>query len=974
MKSRLLTLGLAISSCAAIAQHKSAYNYNKSAFSGFQNVQTRSASNAESALKQVSNQFAGWTGSTDKLTNAWRNIYGPAVSVPGNTLTDRAGYLMDGKLAALGINKSEWTLLRAKEEPHAGYVTYQQVLNGKVVLFSSLQLKFTVDGKLVQVSRHAYGTAGTNIIPQLSQSNAATAAISDITTASFNSITPEGDWNWMPIPAANGYELRPAWQVLAKGVREDRLPATLRVVVDAVNGEILYRNNEVKETVDRTVKGKVFKENPQVPATKEPLVNLEVDLGSAFQYTDGNGFYSEPGLTAPVSATMRLQGMWSKVIDADLGFVTPEYTDMITASGDTLLYPIAAPYGDRHVNAYYHTTRVHDFMKGYLPSFTGMDIPLTTNVDVTSSWVTNCNAFYSGSTINFLKEDGACNSFAICGDIVYHEYGHGITDIYYQQNGGSGMINGAMNEANSDVWGLSITKDPVLGKGSFKGGGIIRRYDQGPKVYPFDIEGEVHADGEILAGAWWDVAVNTGSVETMTDLFSKTYADLANGPDGTEGEVYYDILISALTNDDDDGDITNGTPNFAAIVRAFGRHGIYYLNDLTLVHKDIPNPPAGAPIVISAEITTINTAMLGDILLLYKQRPTNVYDTVAMTTTGGNIYTATIPAQTGGMIMDYHFVITDTLYSMVVKYPLGFRMGSGINSTESNIPYQFGVGLKSKITEDFETASSTWQIGNVGGDNATKGVWIQAAPIGSYLTSAQGSLPVQTNHDHTFSDGSGQCLVTGNAGSTSANVGAQDVDDGKTTVLSAEYNLSEMVTPVIEYFRWYSNDKGEDPNVNYWQVQIKNANGWINVDRTNQSDASWRRKIFAVKSLVQNTTAVQLRFIAADNSTDGALVEAAVDDFIIYEGDAATSVKNVQQELANIYPNPADEQVQIIMPNGSTGAIKLYDLTGKFLSVTEIKQGKTHYSIGTVTLPNGSYMLSIEANGKIQGKQVVVKH
>ena len=32
----------------------------------------------------------------------------------------------------------------------------------------------------------------------------------------------------------------------------------------------------------------------------------------------------------------------------------------------------------------------------------------------------------------------------------------------------------------------------------------VRRYDQDRKVYPQDLVGEVHADGEIIAGAFWD--------------------------------------------------------------------------------------------------------------------------------------------------------------------------------------------------------------------------------------------------------------------------------------------------------------------------------------------------------------------------------------------------------------------------------------------------------------------------------------
>jgi hypothetical protein len=33
----------------------------------------------------------------------------------------------------------------------------------------------------------------------------------------------------------------------------------------------------------------------------------------------------------------------------------------------------------------------------------------------------------------------------------------------------------------------------------------VRRYDENIKVYPQDLTGEVHDNGEIIAGAWWDL-------------------------------------------------------------------------------------------------------------------------------------------------------------------------------------------------------------------------------------------------------------------------------------------------------------------------------------------------------------------------------------------------------------------------------------------------------------------------------------
>ncbi|MBK8338895.1 MAG: hypothetical protein IPK99_02270 [Flavobacteriales bacterium] len=46
-----------------------------------------------------------------------------------------------------------------------------------------------------------------------------------------------------------------------------------------------------------------------------------------------------------------------------------------------------------------------------------------------------CNAFYDGGAINFYEEGGDCQSYAQVGEVVYHEYGHGINDQFYSDLG-----------------------------------------------------------------------------------------------------------------------------------------------------------------------------------------------------------------------------------------------------------------------------------------------------------------------------------------------------------------------------------------------------------------------------------------------------------------------------------------------------------------------------------------------------------
>jgi len=222
----------------------------------------------------------------------------------------------------------------------------------------------------------------------------------------------------------------------------------------------------------------------------------------------------------------------------------------------------------KELSAYRSVQRIHDWHKQWMIDFDGMDFQLTTNIDVAGG---TCNAFYDGASINFYDIGGGCNATSLVADVCYHEYGHGINDNYYQSLG-SFFVNGAIGEGYADFWAISATNNPILGAG-FNTDNLdpIRRYDVDPKVYPTDIVGEVHADGEIIMGAWWDTHLLMGADWNVTmPLFVETYAGLqAEAFNGNEGEAYTDVLIDLLQADDDDGDLSNGTPHGDAIIDGF---------------------------------------------------------------------------------------------------------------------------------------------------------------------------------------------------------------------------------------------------------------------------------------------------------------------------------------------------------------------------------------------------------------------
>ncbi len=969
MRRFLIAFGLVGTILPANAQD-SGKDYTYSIFNGSDIVSRANSLGAEE-IAVLKTNFPGWMFSLDKISGGVFDLYGRATVVAGSTNEAKSQVLINQKLNHAGVNASEWRTSRNISAPKASYVDYKQYIDNHEVIFSKLSFRFSPDGRITRIKKQVYGRPVQNAALTLSNRQIIDAGtlLSGVDVTSITKHVADAAWVWFPVPTEKGYELHPAWHVVATGTDKTSIPFELDGYIDATNGELLYRMNKVKSDIDVQVFGSVYKENTTVPPVLEPFPHLDVEVNLLPTRTNDTGLFTT---TDPVATTtIYLQGAWSTVFDQ--GSTTPTVSEIFTTSGQYTL-PNTGVLNDRLINAYYHVNRVHDFMKLQLPTFTGLDFSLRTNVDIGGG---TCNAFYSGNSINFFAEGGGCKSFAEIGDIIYHEYGHAISDMFYADQGASTIFNGALNEGNSDVWGMGISKDSILGRFTNIGSpaSFIRRYDIDYKVFPKDITGEVHADGEIIAGCWYDVAKNLNSYDMMSTLFSATYYDVPDGPNGMEGMVYHDVLVSAILADDDDNDLTNGTPNIEGIARAFAKHGIYLNADAILKHTELAHQPPGQPITFNASLELTNPSFFQGLKLVYRNR-SSAWDTLNMVNNGSFSFSAQIPAQPMSSIIDYYFIVSDFLGLPGNTFPWGFQADPSLASNVT-IPYQFAVGTHPVIKVDFETDLDTaqWQIG-ISTDRATSGKWIQAKPSkSSYNSSLFGRFISQTGIDHTT--GQGKCMVTGNTASTNSYTfrSTSDVDNGKTTLVTPAYDLTGFVYPIIEYHRWFANDRGGSARRDdLWRVEMaSDVSATQVVESTRQTDTNWRRRIFAVYQYLPNAKGVQLRFIASDNGDDSN-IEAAIDDFFIYDG-VPESVANVPQTKAEIYPNPADGSVYVSFTKASKGTISILDITGKMLQTIGMDGTTTNYNISTAQLTAGQYMINIQTDNKTyQTHKLVVTH
>jgi len=223
-----------------------------------------------------------------------------------------------------------------------------------------------------------------------------------------------------------------------------------------------------------------------------------------------------------------------------------------------------------------------------------------------------------------------------------------------------------------------------------------------------------------------------------------------------------------------------------------------------------------------------------------------------------------------------------------------------------------------------------WTVG-APGDDASSGQWVAVDPIGTEY----GGGPVQPEDDHTADPGT-HCYITGQH-TAGQSAGFADVDGGKTTLLSPVFNLDGMTTATVGYWRWYTNDQGNNPGADWWDVDVTNDGvNWVSLEHTQDSAESWLYFEFELTDFVSLTDNVQLRFVAADDSP-GSLVEAGVDDFLLTTtGSVETGVEDdgalpKALSMAPNFPNPFNPQttIRFALPRSGEVDLAVIDLAGR---------------------------------------------
>lgn len=646
-----------------------------------------------------------------------------------------------------------------------------------------------------------------------------------------------------------------AWSFIAWN-GSDVNPRRFQMFVDAETGAILeWRDKaytvDVTGNVQAAATPGLKPDQPNNPAQMMNLYDARVNItGGNIGYTNSAGNYviSNAG-SSNVTVNSVMQGHWVRAVPAQGTTLSASLS--VTPPGPANFVHNSSPtqFNTAQVNAQRQVTIVHDFAKSINPSYPGIDIQLTTNVNQNST----CNANYNGSSINFFAAGGGCPNTAY-STVIYHEYGHFIIDS------GHPTAAGDYHEGMADVTANLLADTSWLGE-DFRGQGTGPLRNAINNInYP--CSGEVHTCGQVIAGAFWHTYQQLQTVMPQPDALALIRSLYLNSILLRPAGITPAITIDVLTLDDDNGDIYDGTPHYNQINAGF-------------TMKNMPAPPLDSFKFI------VNNAP-GELVFWQMSRSVTQNFDFNIQNLNGSINPSTfkfrwridqgpwqerpIPAFglnfswkqafVNGNVVSWYVTAQDS-NGATLNWPRAGQSAPMITT--------YYTSLQPTFVDTAET-NMGWSVQNV---SLTAGAWVRADPNGTFLNG------IPANPEDDSDDPGAQCFFTGQ-GTVGGAVGDADVDGGPTRLISPTIDMSDG-SYILEFKRWFFNDDGDDTFV----VELSNDNGttWTQVSAIffTGSQNQWTTVRIPIRAYINTTSQMKVRFSTADNPNNS-ITEAGVDN------------------------------------------------------------------------------------------------
>ncbi len=466
-------------------------------------------------------------------------------------------------------------------------------------------------GNLVLMGAELWGDVAVDPKPAISEKSALARVEGFVAPMTVESLRENPTLVILPALSASGqaYSHRLAWAI------RPSIPGDLgqwEGLVDAHSGELLAFQDLNHYGTARVVIGNVYPvaydsiapDGSMVDGYPMPFADL-----SSGGFTDAGGNFNATG-----TVTTTLDGQFIR-IDEGCGPINESSDgdiDLEGSDGDVDCdVPPGHSAGDTAAarSGFYELNRINAIGRAQLPANPWLAGQLTAEMNISQV----CNAFWTGSTVQFFRETPPCANTGQLAGVFDHEWGHGMDD-----NDVNGSIPGSSQgggEGMADVYAALRLNQACVGRGFFLDGSTcsgygdpctmasgctgIRSVDWADRTsgVPHTLTWvrancgtTVHCLGAAYSETVWDLLKrdlptlhgmdNNTALEVTTRL---TYIGAGNasgwfdrtGPaPGGAGCGATQAYLQYLAADDDDGDVSNGTPHMDAIASAFDRHEI----------------------------------------------------------------------------------------------------------------------------------------------------------------------------------------------------------------------------------------------------------------------------------------------------------------------------------------------------------------------------------------------------------------
>jgi hypothetical protein len=435
-------------------------------------------------------------------------------------------------------------------------------------------------------------------------------------------------------PVGAGYRHRLVWTFAFQRRSEMGL---WEVIVDAGSGEVLAFH-DINHYSNQTIKGGVYPvTSTEICPTAGTCGTLQSNWPMPFantglavpnDFTNGAGVFNWTGGAAATS----LAGKYVGINDSCGAILEGGPGGTINLGGANGQHDCDAA-GSSSGNtassrsAYYELNKIAEQARGWLPSNTWLQAQLPTNVNLNQT----CNAYYDYVSVNFFRSGGGCRNTGELAGVFDHEWGHGLDD-----HDSGGLLSNS-SEAYADIAAIFRLQTSCVGHGFFEtvndgcgttadGTGFNANEAQtGASHCDLDCSGVRDADWNKHADHTPDTALGFVCTSCVVDGFgpcgrqvhcaaapSRQAAwdlvarDLQQAPFNLDSQTAFLIgnrlfyqgsgnigswhacvcggsssgcgatnaYMQWLSADDDNGNLSDGTPHMTAIYNAFNRHGI----------------------------------------------------------------------------------------------------------------------------------------------------------------------------------------------------------------------------------------------------------------------------------------------------------------------------------------------------------------------------------------------------------------